>query len=57
MVLSRERAEAVALALARDFGIAPARMRAAGVGYLAPVGSNATEEGRALDRRVELVEP
>lgn len=29
----------------------------AGVGFLAPVGSNASEAGRALNRRVELVAP
>jgi outer membrane protein OmpA-like peptidoglycan-associated protein len=27
------------------------------VGFLAPVGSNANEAGRALNRRVELVAP
>lgn len=57
MTLSRRRAEAVAAALTRDYGIAASRLRTAGVGYLAPVGSNATEEGRALNRRVELVAP
>jgi outer membrane protein OmpA-like peptidoglycan-associated protein len=53
--LSRRRAEAVAAELARSYRIAPARLRTAGVGFLAPVGSNATEAGRALNRRVELV--
>jgi len=55
--LSRKRAAAVAAALAKSCNIAPARMRTAGVGFLAPVGSNATEDGRALNRRVELVAP
>lgn len=35
--------------------IVPTRLRTAGVGLLAPVGSNATDAGRALNRRVELV--
>jgi OmpA-OmpF porin, OOP family len=55
--LSRRRAEAVAAELERGYHIAPPRLRTAGVGLLAPVGSNATEAGRALNRRVELVEP
>ncbi len=55
--LSRRRAEAVAAELARSYRIAPARLRTAGVGFLAPVGSNASEGGRALNRRVELVSP
>jgi OmpA-OmpF porin, OOP family len=57
MDLSKRRAEAVAAALAKTYTIAPKRMRTAGVGFLAPVGSNATDEGRALNRRVELVAP
>jgi OOP family OmpA-OmpF porin len=57
MTLSRQRAEAVAAALAGSYKIARTRLRTAGVGYLAPVGSNASDEGRALNRRVELVEP
>lgn len=32
-------------------------MKTAGVGFLAPVGSNATEPGRTLNRQVELVAP
>lgn len=31
------------------------RLRPAGVGYLAPVATNDTDEGRAKNRRVELV--
>ena len=57
MTLSRQRAEAVAHALVTSYKIARARLRTAGLGMLAPVGSNRTEEGRALNRRVELVEP
>ena len=55
--LSRRRAEAVAAELAKSYKIATARLRTAGVGFLAPVGSNATDDGRALNRRVELVAP
>ena len=57
MDLSQRRAAAVAAALSKSYGIAAARLKTAGVGFLAPVGSNQTEDGRALNRRVELVEP
>ena len=55
--LSRRRAEAVAAELVKNFRIAQARLRTAGVGFLSPVGSNANDAGRALNRRVELVAP
>lgn len=55
MDLSSRRAASVVKALVAQ-GIAPGRLRAAGVGYLSPVASNRTEEGRAKNRRVELVE-
>jgi OmpA-OmpF porin, OOP family len=53
--LSQDRAGAVLQALARDHGIAATRLRAYGCGQFAPVASNDTEEGRAKNRRVELV--
>jgi len=43
------------VALAMQHGIAPARVQAQGVANLAPVASNANEDGRARNRRVELV--
>jgi OOP family OmpA-OmpF porin len=55
--LSRRRAEAIAAELVKSYRIAQPRLRTAGVGFLAPVGSNASEAGRALNRRVELVAP
>jgi outer membrane protein OmpA-like peptidoglycan-associated protein len=55
--LSRRRAEAIATELVKSYRIAQPRLRTAGVGLLAPIGSNATEAGRALNRRVELVAP
>ena len=55
--LSRKRAEAVAAELAKSHKIATTRLKTAGVGFLAPIGSNATDDGRALNRRVELVAP
>lgn len=54
MELSRRRAENVALELAR-LGIDPDRIRAFGRGEDDPVASNLTEEGRARNRRVEIV--
>jgi len=53
--LSRRRAEAVVAALVKDYGIAAGRLVGNGVASLAPVASNASEEGRAKNRRVELV--
>lgn len=53
--LSHARARAVVEALETRFGVAPGRSAPAGVGPLAPVASNATEEGRAMNRRVEVV--
>jgi OmpA-OmpF porin, OOP family len=53
--LSRRRADAVVKALAGNHGVDAKRMRGAGVGMLAPDASNATEEGRAKNRRVEIV--
>jgi outer membrane protein OmpA-like peptidoglycan-associated protein len=55
--LSKRRAEAIAAELVKSFRIAQGRLRTAGVGLLAPVGSNGSEAGRALNRRVELVAP
>lgn len=55
MRLSRDRAAAVTQSLANDHGIAGTRLSPQGVGPLSPVASNATEEGRARNRRVDLV--
>ena len=56
MDLSKRRAEAVKQALVADYGIEAGRLAAWGVGYLAPVACNRAEDGRAKNRRVELVE-
>jgi len=55
MQLSQERAKAVVSTLVTQHGIVAARLTAVGVGPVAPVASNDTEEGRAKNRRVELV--
>lgn len=55
MGLSKRRADAVVAALSKQFGIASNRLTANGVAYLAPVAVNTSEEGRAKNRRVELV--
>ena len=54
--LSQERANAIVEILVSKYAISPNRLKAYGVGPLAPVASNKTEEGRSLNRRVELVE-
>jgi outer membrane protein OmpA-like peptidoglycan-associated protein len=53
--LSADRAEAVVKALIAH-GIAAGRLKAAGVGPYSPIGPNSSEEGRAQNRRVELVQ-
>lgn len=55
MSLSQRRAQRVRDALVQRYGIAAARLTAQGAGSLSPVASNATEAGRAQNRRVELV--
>ena len=53
--LSQRRAAAVSNRLATAFGTDRRQLQAAGAGYLAPTASNLSPEGRALNRRVEVV--
>ena len=53
--LSKDRALAVVNALVSQFSVNVARLTAFGDGPTSPVASNEKEEGRALNRRVELV--
>ncbi|HSN50481.1 MAG TPA: OmpA family protein, partial [Bacteroidales bacterium] len=53
--LSMDRATVVVGALVTQFAVNPARLTAYGDGPTSPVASNDKEEGRALNRRVELV--
>jgi outer membrane protein OmpA-like peptidoglycan-associated protein len=55
MKLAQARAEAAVTALTTTHGIAAARLKGYGVGPLAPVASNDSDDGRAKNRRVELV--
>jgi hypothetical protein len=53
--LSRRRADAVRDALATKYGIDPSRLSTRGFGASQPKDTNDTPEGRARNRRVELV--
>jgi len=55
MKLSQDRADAVKTWLVTSFGIDEGRLTTAGLGGTKPVADNSTEEGRAKNRRVELV--
>ncbi len=55
--LSEQRAAAVRDALVQRYGIAPGRLLAKGYGLTRPVETNATVQGRARNRRVELARP
>ncbi|MEA3431203.1 MAG: OmpA family protein, partial [candidate division WOR-3 bacterium] len=56
MKLSQARADAVVTKLISEYSVNAERLEAHGFGFLAPVASNKTEEGRVKNRRVELVE-
>ncbi|MEM9966802.1 MAG: OmpA family protein [Pseudomonadota bacterium] len=55
IALSRQRAQSVRQRLIETHGIAPERLDAEGMGYLSPLSSNSTEDGRQRNRRVEVV--
>jgi len=52
--LSEERAKAVVKAITGQ-GVVVERLSSSGLGQDRPIGDNNTEEGRAMNRRVELV--
>ncbi len=53
--LSALRASSVVQALQNDFGINPSRLTAGGRGEYNPVASNDSEEGRAKNRRTQII--
>jgi len=54
--LSKERAEAVINELVTKYSVKIEQLKAHGDGPTAPVASNSTDEGKAKNRRVEIVE-
>ncbi|RYH01968.1 OmpA family protein [Salipiger sp. IMCC34102] len=55
IALSRQRAGAVVERLVTGYGVPRAQLTAAGMGYLSPVASNLTDDGRTANRRVEAM--
>ena len=55
IALSKRRAGSVLERLVSDYGVARKQLEAQGMGYLAPVASNLTQEGRDANRRVEVI--
>ncbi len=55
IAISRRRAEAVRARLIGEYGLPEAQLSAEGVGFLSPLDSNRTEDGRTRNRRVEAV--
>jgi len=53
--LSQARADAVKQALTTEYGINPSQLTSKGYGDTKPATDNKTAEGRANNRRVELV--
>ena len=56
MILSEERANSVITELTTKYSVNAEQLKAYGVASLSPVYNNITEEGRAKNRRVEIVE-
>jgi len=55
IALSKRRAASVLERLVSEFGVERRQMEAQGMGYLSPVASNLTPEGREANRRVEVI--
>ncbi len=56
MTLSEERANSVVTELINNYQVKTEQLKAYGVSSLAPVASNTTKDGKAKNRRVEIVE-
>lgn len=55
IALSKRRAGSVLERLVTDYGVSRSQIEAQGMGYLAPIAHNQTEEGREANRRVEVI--
>ncbi|WP_435256727.1 OmpA family protein [Thioclava sp. FR2] len=55
IAISKKRAGSVRQYLIEKHGVSAAQVEAEGAGYLAPIASNLTEEGRRANRRVEVM--
>jgi chemotaxis protein MotB len=53
--LSTARATSIVRILTKDFGFDSKRITASGKGFFSPVKSNETAEGRAANRRTEVI--
>ena len=53
--LSQNRAAAVSKYLVETYKVDPEQLNSRGIGYLAPIASNATPQGRQTNRRVEVI--
>ncbi|WP_239495969.1 OmpA family protein [Yoonia maritima] len=55
IALSKRRAGAVLERLVTEYGVRRAQLAAEGMGYLSPLATNQTEDGREENRRVEVI--
>ncbi|MBV7380382.1 OmpA family protein [Maritimibacter sp. DP4N28-5] len=55
IAISEQRAISVMERLVSRYGVAADRLEAKGIGYLAPIASNQTDDGRTRNRRVEAI--
>ncbi len=55
LILSQDRADAVKQYLVTNFGVNPERVTSIGYGEARPVSTNETAEGRARNRRIDLI--
>ncbi|SMX30714.1 OmpA family protein [Actibacterium lipolyticum] len=55
IALSRKRARSVMDRLLKEFGVPSRQVKAQGVGFLSPLASNLTDDGRTKNRRVEVI--